>query len=83
MRGAIKRALMPLEVLDLAFVFFGGCACFEGAEIAAFSGLRVLLSGVNSVSCCYFSDHDCTSVGCLPQLPRPSSHDSFAGGHKC
>jgi hypothetical protein len=32
---------MPLEVLDFAFVFLGGGARFECAEIFSFAGFRV------------------------------------------
>src|SRR5258706_4836680 len=41
-----SRALMPLEILHLAFVLFRSRARFEGAEIPALAGLRVERSGI-------------------------------------
>lgn len=51
---------MTLEVLDLSLVLLGGFAGIEGAEVAAFVGLRVDLAGIDSIFAGFqFSDHDC------------------------
>jgi hypothetical protein len=39
--GVRRASSMPLEVLDVAFVFLGCGARFECAEILSFSGFRV------------------------------------------
>jgi hypothetical protein len=39
---------VPFEVLDFAFVPFGGLSGFEGAQVAASSGLGVLFSRVKA-----------------------------------
>src|SRR6185437_10752574 len=47
---ARSHGSMPLEILDLAFVFFGGLARVKGAEIAALAGLRVLLARIEAIA---------------------------------
>jgi hypothetical protein len=49
---------MPLEVLYGAFVFFGGGATLEGAEIAALAGLGVGLARIETIlTRGQFADH--------------------------
>jgi hypothetical protein len=48
-RGTPRTQSMSLEVLDFAFVFFGGGAGVEGAEVAAPTRLRILLARVEAV----------------------------------
>ncbi len=40
---------MPFKVLHLVFVFFGGFACFESAEILTLAGFLVFFSRIKPV----------------------------------
>jgi hypothetical protein len=48
-RATGSIASVPLEVLNVAFVFFGGCAGLERAEVSAFSRLRIYFAGVQAI----------------------------------
>jgi hypothetical protein len=49
---------MPLEILHIALVLFGGGARLEGAEIAALAGFRIELAGIKPVFAgLQFADH--------------------------
>jgi hypothetical protein len=49
---------MPLEILHIALVLFGGRARFERTEIAALARLEVDVAGVESVFAgLQFADH--------------------------
>jgi hypothetical protein len=39
---------LPFEVLNFAFVLFGGGTRVEGAQVSTFAGLRVLLPRVQT-----------------------------------
>ena len=43
------RRSVPLEVLDFAFVFFGGATGGESTEVAALAGMGVGFAGVETV----------------------------------
>ena len=43
-------ALLPLEKLNLFFVLLRGGLGFEGAKVAPFAGLRVLLPRIEAVA---------------------------------
>src|SRR5579871_5161108 len=49
LRPRRKSASVPFEILHRAFVFFGGCARLERAEVTALAGLRIDLAGVKPV----------------------------------
>ena len=52
------RRLMPLEVLDVAFVLLGRLAGVEGAEVAPPAGFRIDLARIKPVLAAFeFSDH--------------------------
>src|SRR6266516_3786129 len=69
--GANGLALMPLEILHVAFVLFGRRARFEGAEIAALAGLRIHLSGIEPVLArLQFADHDTPPPSRTPRINR-------------
>jgi len=54
---------MPFEILHGAFVLLGGGAGAEGAEIAAFAGLRIYLARIEPVfSGRQFADHGVSSA---------------------
>src|ERR1051325_3220660 len=58
MPGMMRRSSMPLEVLHLALVLFGGFARREGAEIPAPAGLWIDLAGIQPVFArLEFADH--------------------------
>jgi hypothetical protein len=49
---------MALEILDVAFMFFGGLAAIESAEIAAFARGLVFLARIEAVFSGFeLSDH--------------------------
>src|SRR5664279_4551168 len=67
---------MPLEILHLPLVLFGGGARLEGAEIATLAGLRIELPRVQPVFAgAQFADHE--SLLEPPDLPNGRVSDRF------
>src|SRR6266404_1618026 len=82
---ALHPALMALEILHLALVLFRSRARFEGAEIAALTGLRIDLSGIEPVLArLQFADHGTSlllrvllaSIAMAALLFQPSFRDA-------
>src|SRR2546423_10756114 len=53
----MKRALSSLEILHRFLVLLRASFGFERPEVATFSGFRIFLSGVQTITGFQFSDH--------------------------
>ena len=63
--------LIPLEILNGAFVFLRRSLCLEGAEISSFARLGIFLARIQSILVGFeFPDHDSIEYSQIKSTPR-------------
>ena len=66
-----RSELIPLEILNGAFVFLRPSLCIERAEISSFARLRIFLAGIQlGLAGFQFSDHDPIEYSQIKWTPR-------------
>ena len=65
------KHLIPLEILNGAFVFLRRSLCPESAEISSFARLRIFLARIKSILPAFqFPDHDSIDYSRIKWTPR-------------
>lgn len=65
------KHLIPLEILNGAFVFLRRSLCLEGAEISSFACLGIFLARIKSILAAFqFPDHDSIEYSRIKWTPR-------------